>query len=467
MAVIDQGAGATLGAGASDHRSLRTATSMGIVAAILAFANITDLTTAYKVNSFRYAITSSVFYFNTTELVAFILILIAGGVLAIVRATRSAGFGILLAFSGLLTLEWTGMLSNWYSGQYAYHNLNAGQVIAFLVGLGLAVALAAVAAIGIVADSPATAPDRRHAGARAFFALAAVGALVWVLFYVLYPYQSAFRSFVPVGNILDLIGIVGGVGTFVLLAVVPGRRAPAVGATVTWCLTALFLLLASATNNYGSWPFTEFSYRRKYELGIPAIVVVAIFGLIACARRSPALDRTAFPAGQPTLVCLSGHPMPPAAAFCPSCGSPAAPAFIPGNPVCPNGHVIPLGDSFCSDCGMAALVQSPAAWTSDDQPTSRGLVATSGSTRAAAPLGDIPTTNGFAIGALISGILGLSVLAIAFGFVARSQIQKSAGRQKGGGMAMAGIVLGIIWVVLSIIFTIAILAVVAHQNNGA
>lgn len=62
------------------------------------------------------------------------------------------------------------------------------------------------------------------------------------------------------------------------------------------------------------------------------------------------------------------------------------------------------------------------------------------------PAGARRGTNGFAIAALVLGILWLcavgSVLAIIFGFVALSQIKRSG--QSGKGMAIAGIVLGVI-----------------------
>jgi hypothetical protein len=92
-----------------------------------------------------------------------------------------------------------------------------------------------------------------------------------------------------------------------------------------------------------------------------------------------------------------------------------------------------------------------------------------------APYGSNPTVpygqvaprkaNGLAIAALICGCGGFllfvpAVLGIIFGFVARSQIKRSNGTQKGDGMAIAGIIVGFGWVailVLSIAF--------GHANN--
>ncbi len=57
-------------------------------------------------------------------------------------------------------------------------------------------------------------------------------------------------------------------------------------------------------------------------------------------------------------------------------------------------------------------------------------------------------TNGYAVASLVLGILWIwwlgSILALFFGYVARSQIKESRGRQGGDGLAIAGIVLG--WV---------------------
>jgi hypothetical protein len=64
-------------------------------------------------------------------------------------------------------------------------------------------------------------------------------------------------------------------------------------------------------------------------------------------------------------------------------------------------------------------------------------------------------TNGLAIAALVCGIVGCftitAIAAIVLGFVARNQIEQSGGTQQGSGMALAGIILGFIWLALSVI----------------
>ena len=68
-------------------------------------------------------------------------------------------------------------------------------------------------------------------------------------------------------------------------------------------------------------------------------------------------------------------------------------------------------------------------------------------------------TNGLAIASLVLGILWIcylgSILAVIFGHVALSQIKKSNGTQTGGGLAIAGLVLGYLGIailVASILF---------------
>jgi hypothetical protein len=63
------------------------------------------------------------------------------------------------------------------------------------------------------------------------------------------------------------------------------------------------------------------------------------------------------------------------------------------------------------------------------------------------------STNGFAIAALVAGILSASLFAIIFGHVAISQINKTG--QQGKGMAIAGLVLGYLWLVV-VIFVVVI-----------
>ena len=76
------------------------------------------------------------------------------------------------------------------------------------------------------------------------------------------------------------------------------------------------------------------------------------------------------------------------------------------------------------------------------------------------------STNGLAIVSLVCAIAGIffitSVVAIVLGFAARSQIRKSGGQQKGDGLAIAGIVIGFVWLA----FYVLIFIIGALSNNS-
>lgn len=72
-----------------------------------------------------------------------------------------------------------------------------------------------------------------------------------------------------------------------------------------------------------------------------------------------------------------------------------------------------------------------------------------------------PTVNGLAVASLVLGILWLmwagSILALVFGYVAKSQIDRSPDTQGGRGLAVAGIVLGWVGVAtLAVMITLAL-----------
>jgi|CZKR01.1.fsa_nt_gi type IV pilus assembly protein PilA len=108
------------------------------------------------------------------------------------------------------------------------------------------------------------------------------------------------------------------------------------------------------------------------------------------------------------------------------------------------GNSMTADDKFCRVCGRVGSAAAP--------PIS-----------APAPLGSAET-SGKAIVSLICGLLFfiplLFVAAIVFGHLALSEIRKSAGRLKGEGIAMAGLVLGYLWIVgIPIILIIAAIAI--------
>ena len=134
------------------------------------------------------------------------------------------------------------------------------------------------------------------------------------------------------------------------------------------------------------------------------------------------------PLSQPSFAPPAGYPPPPPAGYPPPppAGYPPAP---PGYPPPPPGYY------------------PHAYYPGSYGPPHRG-------------------TNGMAIASMVLGILWLywigSVLALIFGYVARSQIKRSG--QGGGGMAIAGIVLG--WVGIAVL-VIVIIAVAVTASEGS
>jgi hypothetical protein len=89
------------------------------------------------------------------------------------------------------------------------------------------------------------------------------------------------------------------------------------------------------------------------------------------------------------------------------------------------------------------------------------------------PPGFYPTrTNGLAIASLVLGLAGWivcgigSVVAVVLGFVARSQIRASQGRETGDGMAKAGIILGFVWIGLLVAYLVLV-AILASSSGSS
>ena len=463
MVVIDQGNGVGADVDASAPRSVRGSRVMSVVVAILAVASTAILASVWSPglqfigNPLQRAMYAVDFQYSPSTIAVIALILMVGAVLVLIPTTRGAGFGILVSAGGFLTYEWSGLSQNFYPNPNNQRFDLSGVSELYAYGaLMLSFGLAAYATVGLVFGSPSSlAPSPRTRRARTMFVVASVSALVSVVLGDFYPIHYAWRSLASFGILLDLLGMIGIAGPFLLLALTAGRRAPAVGVTVTWVVvTLVHRIELSSGIIYG------YSRPSHWLVLIPT-VVAAIFGIIGCTNREAVAPIAAVGMRSDLRRCTSGHAMPPGAMFCPACGEPPLSQPTPLVLMCANGHVVPIGGTFCTECG--GMVTAPVP--TDVTRSATGLA--QGSYSAMTPPSPGAATNGFAIGALISGILGLSALAIVFGFVARSQIRQSAGSQKGGGMAMAGIILGFVWVALSIAFTIAIFALASHLGSTA
>jgi Domain of unknown function (DUF4190) len=87
-----------------------------------------------------------------------------------------------------------------------------------------------------------------------------------------------------------------------------------------------------------------------------------------------------------------------------------------------------------------------------------------------------PRTDGLAIGALIAGILSLvcsvaclgiilGPAAAIMGFISRQRIAASGGTVSGGGLAIAGLILGIVGFIASAAWAIVFIVNASHSGN--
>jgi hypothetical protein len=87
-------------------------------------------------------------------------------------------------------------------------------------------------------------------------------------------------------------------------------------------------------------------------------------------------------------------------------------------------------------------------------------------------------TDGLAIGALIAGILSLVCFwplclgiilgpaAAIMGFISRQRVAASAGTVGGGGLALAGLILGIVGFIASAVWAIIFIVASSHTANN-
>jgi len=103
------------------------------------------------------------------------------------------------------------------------------------------------------------------------------------------------------------------------------------------------------------------------------------------------------------------------------------------------------------------LIKANAASFADGSPTAAVYVGSGGPAPHASS--EFPRVSGMSVASLVLGILWIcgigSILAIVFGAVAIYQIRLARGRLTGTGLAVAGLVLGIVFLSVQIFFTIA------------
>jgi len=126
---------------------------------------------------------------------------------------------------------------------------------------------------------------------------------------------------------------------------------------------------------------------------------------------------------------------------------------------------ISQGAKFCPACGAAQPPEPVGGGLHGFVPVPQSLP--SAPQAVAAPAAAPRSTNGLAIAAMVLGIVWVywigSILALIFGYVARGQIRSANGSQGGNGMAIAGIVLG--WVGIGTFALMVILMVVGAASK--
>jgi Domain of unknown function (DUF4190) len=143
------------------------------------------------------------------------------------------------------------------------------------------------------------------------------------------------------------------------------------------------------------------------------------------------------------------------------------------------GWPTPAADPVCRNCGDDARVAAttppagglPPGPVAPPPPGVRPLPGGPHGLRPHTPVA-APGTNGMAVASLVLGILWIywigSVLALIFGYIARQQIDRHQGMQGGRGMATAGIVLGWIGVGFLVLFIlVAILGMASGPSYDA
>jgi len=154
---------------------------------------------------------------------------------------------------------------------------------------------------------------------------------------------------------------------------------------------------------------------------------------------------------------MCGAPNDEGTAFCGNCGAaltddaaPPADVVLPADVALPAGETLLQGDTPEE---TALTIPPPPPLPEPPGPSVRAV-------GAAVP------TSGMAVGSLILGIAGLtvvpaigSVLALILGYMARRDIRQRPDEASGGGLATAGIVMGWIGVVLTVLAVCGIIAV--------
>jgi hypothetical protein len=132
------------------------------------------------------------------------------------------------------------------------------------------------------------------------------------------------------------------------------------------------------------------------------------------------------------------------------------PGSVPGTKICPRcAEEVKQAAVVCRFCGH----EFGEATDTNGAAPSDGTASTIGRTESTA-------TSGVAIAAFITSLVGLWIAAIPLGISAQRAIDRSEGRIGGRGFATAGIVLGVLGLIGTIVLVIVIISAASHSNPG-
>jgi hypothetical protein len=138
----------------------------------------------------------------------------------------------------------------------------------------------------------------------------------------------------------------------------------------------------------------------------------------------------------------------------------------PGWPL-PAGFVPPAG--WQPDPSWPPVPPQWELWVSDDTVPGSGLPVAPPVTYPYQPYGQAtvqtnPSFNGFAIAGFVLGLISAVLLSVIFSIIGLVQIRRR--RQRGKGLAIAGLVLSGVWVVVIVVIAVVVAASQAHRSTA-
>jgi len=187
-------------------------------------------------------------------------------------------------------------------------------------------------------------------------------------------------------------------------------------------------------------------------------------GPVPATPAYPASGPTAPPGSVPTMDAAGDPTVPPAVT---GDGLPGVPGSGPGASPCDAAWYPSSAPTYGPPPFSPGYGRSPTAPTYGPPPVTPGY----GYQPGYPAYGYVPAarTNGLAIASLVCSLLWMfgvgGVLAIIFGFVARSQIKRSGDGQRGTGLALAGIIIGFAGVLAMALFIVLAVALDHHCHQ--